>query len=480
MAKYSTVIYESQSTSSESGDSEDEDEKQSARCGKVACASVVCVLIAAVCVGGVGQSLGPGTARQTGDATPQTGGATPQTPASPAHVAVYPHEIMDCPAGAVLTTPTMTFAMYDTVAASVAASLVGIPSQCTAVSCPQADWAGCVLRMAGHDFMDFANGEGGSDACTDIAESDNAGLQACLLDGEHGASLHSTYQLYCTQVSLADFLVIAAESVMTVTRSFWTMSNPSAPTIDFRSGFKFGRTTATACPFAEGRLPNPENGCSAVETTFLNGMGLDWTRATALMGVHTLGRARIANSGYDGWWSDPEHSRMFNNNYYVVMLAKGWIPERAINGNSAKNQWERSDVGRDSSTAGHEMMLDTDLCLAYDGPNARGGQPLKASTQNCCAWAGLAEIPRVVANNKGDYCGVTNTNPRGGAGAQRTQCCGRGFGPQQDCGDFRKPGGVAYDTVKLYAEDEVAWIRDFLQAWRHATENGFQLTPLSA
>jgi hypothetical protein len=26
--------------------------------------------------------------------------------------------------------------------------------------------------------------------------------------------------------------------------------------------------------------------------------------ATALMGVHTLGRCRIENSGYDGWWSN--------------------------------------------------------------------------------------------------------------------------------------------------------------------------------
>ena len=27
------------------------------------------------------------------------------------------------------------------------------------------------------------------------------------------------------------------------------------------------------------------------------------------MGVHTLGRAKVENSGYHGWWSDPENSR---------------------------------------------------------------------------------------------------------------------------------------------------------------------------
>ena len=49
----------------------------------------------------------------------------------------------------------------------------------------------------------------------------------------------------------------------------------------------------------------------------------------------------------------------------VSLLVKGWIPERAINGNSGKNQWARSDIGKDNSFDGHEMMLNTDLCLAF-------------------------------------------------------------------------------------------------------------------
>ena len=54
---------------------------------------------------------------------------------------------------------------------------------CNSTFCPQADWAGCVLRLAGHDFMDFDGEKGGADGCLDFADQDNAGLQACLNQG---------------------------------------------------------------------------------------------------------------------------------------------------------------------------------------------------------------------------------------------------------------------------------------------------------
>ena len=130
-----------------------------------------------------------------------------------------------------------------------------------------------------------------------------------------------------------------------------------------RSQFKFGRTTATTCDFAHGRLPNPENSCSAVKETFVDSMGLTWAQAAALMGVHTLGRAQVSNSGYNGWWSSALMSRKFNNDYFVSILAKGWSPEASVAGNPAKNQWKRADSGADEAALGKEMMLNTDLCF---------------------------------------------------------------------------------------------------------------------
>jgi hypothetical protein len=320
--------------------------------------------------------------------------------------------------------------------------------------------------MAGHDFMDFHQGTGGADACTDMSDPDNAGLAACLHTGEHGVSLISAYQEHCTEVSLADFLVIAAEAVMTATRDNVLSADPSASPVNFRSQFRYGRTTATSCDFASGRLPNPENGCGDVEKVFVNSLGLDWAGATALMGVHTLGRARVENSGYDGWWSDPENSRRFNNNYFVVMYAKGWRAERAVAGNRNKNQWTRSDIGatHQSNPASKEMMLDTDLCLAFD----ENGRDISAQTDRCCAWAGANGLRTIIQNNGGEYCG-SNQVPRQ-FGAQRNQCCG---GTNNDCGNARNANGRGAGAVRRFAESDSAWINAFHTAWKKVTENGF-------
>lgn len=48
--------------------------------------------------------------------------------------------------------------------------------------------AACLVRLAGHDFMDFRVNEadgsstGGADGCVNFADADNAGLAGCLTD----------------------------------------------------------------------------------------------------------------------------------------------------------------------------------------------------------------------------------------------------------------------------------------------------------
>merc|ERR1719181_900618 len=115
----------------------------------------------------------------------------------------------NCP-DAVMTTSCMTKATYADIAGTVTSMLLSLDDTCTASDCKQADWAGCVLRMAGHDFMDFdsSTGQGGSDACTGMNHDDNKGLAPCLHSGEHGVALRTAYEEVCETVSLADFLVI--------------------------------------------------------------------------------------------------------------------------------------------------------------------------------------------------------------------------------------------------------------------------------
>jgi len=428
---------------------------------------------------------------------------------------VTPSDRMSC-IGAVMTTESLSRSQYRNIVRAIQRGLNQLSPQCEGDVCPQADITGCVLRMAGHDFMDY-NSEtdfGGSDACLDMSHPDNAGLAACLYTGEEfGFSLNSVYQEWCSIVSLADFIVIGAEAVMDFTRNLYRNDFPAAARMNFRGRFRFGRTTATECEASYERLPHPEV-CDDVTRVFVNSLGLTWTQAAALMGVHTLGRASTSNSGYDGWWSDPENSRRFNNNYFITMLANGWMPERAVGGNPAKNQWERSNRFFDSASQGKQMMLDTDLCLAFSTGNFNM-DGLSAKDHDCCAWAMpfhlvSSDIDVINVHNGGEYCDrddktvvdfwktlpigediinrqihwdeweLTSGARSGGTFRRmRRECCRgcdryiegdcAGF---NDCGSVSHPTGHAFQAVKAFSLDEDFFVAQFMTAWRIATSRG--------
>ena len=47
------------------------------------------------------------------------------------------------------------------------------------------------------------------------------------------------------------------------------------------------------------------------------------------------------NSGYEGLWTTTP--AVFNNEYYILMLNKGWGPKRNIHQNKGKNAWKIID-----------------------------------------------------------------------------------------------------------------------------------------
>lgn len=116
-------------------------------------------------------------------------------------------------------------------------------------------------------------------------------------------------------------------------------------------------------------MPDAENGCNDVNSVFhdnifkkqKNRQKNEFT--SAIFGAHTLGSAKPENSGYSGKWSTTEG--VFNNDYYIGMLTKGWGPDLAVNGNAERNQWKRIDQGGEKDSAEEEMMLNSDLCLVY-------------------------------------------------------------------------------------------------------------------
>lgn len=392
-----------------------------------------------------------------------------------------------CSGTARVTTQRMTLSDYDAIVQDVVDIYDGLSKFCSGDVCPTADFAGCVLRIAGHDFMDYdaADGLGGSDGCLDLSDADNNGLHACMYQGSGagGASIVDAYVNWCTQIGLADFFVIAAEAMMNRTRQNALTVNGYTASTEFRAHFRYGRTTRKMCAFAEGRLPNPEDGCGAVERVFMGQMGLTYRLTAALMGVHTLGRADPANSGYEGWWSDAVSSRRFNNNYYVSMLAKGWVPEKAVGGNAAKNQWRRSDIGEDEAALGKEMMLDTDLCLAFSGDTCTGtsqascsSADLSAANTNCCAWAGPNDVQAVFSTYLGgSFCGRTGALPTDFGELRRLCCCESCAAGSvlRDCGLPPNRNGLASQFVDEFASDDSKWLKAFQLAWTKATENGF-------
>lgn len=77
----------------------------------------------------------------------------------------------------------------------------------------RASFVGCLIRQAGHDFMDYRPKEsyvGGSDGCMHYEDPDNKGLYECSTK----FGIEKLYANWNTRVSIADFMVVIAEAVM--------------------------------------------------------------------------------------------------------------------------------------------------------------------------------------------------------------------------------------------------------------------------
>lgn len=399
----------------------------------------------------------PGGPSQPEDAHPSEGPAATVDPTRRQYLADFLGG--ECAGGPqVLRTTCQTLKpyAYERIRDSILGLFESLNETCTGAGCERGDFAGCVLRLVGHDLMDFNpdTKEGGSDACIDFEDMDNKGLKECLTGlGEFGkgATVQGAYANFCHELSLADFLVAAGEAVMTLRRPDWDATLKKSPTLEF--DFKFGRETARSCD--PGALPNPADSCSAVEASFVKNLGLSWRESAALMGVHTLGRAAAHNSGFDGWWTSGVDGARFDHVYYVNLLGAGWVPAKVQE--SGKSQWVRSDGGPAT-----DMMLNTDLCMLW---NTNGGSRAEsAADHDCCLWAsefGLDGAPSVCEG-----------------GDTFAHCC-RGNATKR-CGNIHvqpvgspPAGEESARAIIDFAKDESLWLSVFKDAWRRVTyENG--------
>jgi len=104
---------------------------------------------------------------------------------------------------------------------------------------------------------------GGSDGCINLQDVDNKGLGSCV----RRSGVVGVYEANCHRVSLADFIVIAAEAAMGRTATSakaganddYYAKGTLART--FRDNFRAGRETAEACDSNKDRMPDPEDSC---------------------------------------------------------------------------------------------------------------------------------------------------------------------------------------------------------------------------
>lgn len=349
--------------------------------------------------------------------------------------------------------------------------------------------------------MDYRNNSGtitgGSDGCVNFNDPDNKGLATCLT----ASGIQSVYNEHCHHLSLADFIVLSSEAVTIRTASRYDANNKfGRGTLGsrFANRFKVGRNTSTTCT-ATGLMPDGNDGCTGLKNIFLdhiynkskNEKGA-WRLVAAISGAHTLGQAKVENSGFNGHWSDASNQGKFNNDYYRSMLLKGWGPELGIS--TGNDQWQRIDQFNSSGNVTHkEMMLNSDICLAYNNNsahdacvdafmanttgmtlnqangNCRGLQRnsdtkfLLANQSQCCAWTNTKALKnnglfRRTTTKTNNFCGQSNTNLDFGTG--RAQCCGgEGSSSVGDCDSAKWPKGPAFRSVLTFAANEGHWLR---------------------
>ncbi|KAL2520368.1 L-ascorbate peroxidase 3 [Forsythia ovata] len=105
------------------------------------------------------------------------------------------------------------------------------------------------------------------------------------------------------KISYADLYQLAGVVAVEVT---------GGPTIDFVPG----RKDSTLSP-EEGRLPDAKKGSSHLRDIFYR-MGLSNRDIVALSGGHTLGKAHIERSGFEGPWT--REPQKFDNSYFRELL----------------------------------------------------------------------------------------------------------------------------------------------------------------
>ncbi|CAH1784079.1 unnamed protein product [Owenia fusiformis] len=212
---------------------------------------------------------------------------------------------------------------------------------------------GGLVRLAFHDCV------GGCDGCVNLANPDNAGLRPYIRD------LEVVYANFDDVISRADFWQLAGLEALD------RASETDSPDIPFL----VGRVDCSTSPDTSDLEAFPTNGghgnLGNVLDFFQSEFNLGERDAVALLGAHTLGRARTGASGFNGpWVGNPD---LFDNAYYRDLLNENlmWIQTNINPTGEDRWQWVHGRApggprGKRQVAGGGPMMLNSDMCLVKD------------------------------------------------------------------------------------------------------------------
>jgi len=193
-----------------------------------------------------------------------------------------------------------------------------------------------MVRLTFHDCV------GGCDGCVNIDNDSNNGL-ADLID-----DLEVVYQEndFEDVISRADmWAILGMYAVQKTIDNNNENCSDCEEVPDLEVVYTTGRNDCSTSPHTSdvGNFPSATMNYDEIMDYFANEFDLNPLEVTALMGAHTLGQAKIFNSGYNGPWVSGETS-MFNNKYYSNMMRDNGVTWRLTQ--------------RDCTA----LPVDTDLC----------------------------------------------------------------------------------------------------------------------
>merc|ERR1719397_791074 len=230
-----------------------------------------------------------------------------------------------------------------------------------------------MLRLTFHDCV------GGCDGCLNVADPDNAGLEALV------AGLEEIYQSEELGEVLSRADLWALLGVWAVQQ---TIDNSNEDCEDCDTGpdqtldFKWGRVDCDTAPYSDSLLNYPSGLLNHDElmSFFDSEFGYTEREVTALMGAHTLGAADIFNSGFNGVWVNDEQ-QYFNNKYYSHLTddSINWrLVKRScrrLNSVDTELCEEEQTTGWQWTASGVGFNLNADMALVKDFETDAEGQP---------------------------------------------------------------------------------------------------------